>query len=246
MSENNETAGSESEARAALVVGGSGDIGRAVAAHLAATGYSVGLVGRSEEKLEEARRQVEGAGPQVVTACCAEIGDEEAVKTAVQQVHVALGRIDVVVNAVGIAEPAFVARGDSDHWERMLRTNLLGAVWVAKAVGPIMRRQKGGQIINIGSWASEEGRAGLAAYSATKGALASLAPGIMRELGRKGVRVSTISPQEVATSMHADDSSEREKMIAPDDIARAVGFLLSLSPTAAVPELFIRRTDALV
>lgn len=231
--------------RAALIAGGSGDIGRAIAAHLIDLGYSVALLARSEDRLDAARKELEASGGRVTTLAC-DIGDETAVGEAVKKANDTLGRIDVAVNAAGIAEPAFVARADSAYWERMVRTNVLGAVWIAKAVGPIMRRQKGGHIINIGSWASEEGRAGMAAYSATKGALASLARGVLREVGRKGVKVSTISPEEVATSMHPDDSPDRAQMILPDDVAEAVGFLLRLSPNASIPELFLRRTDALV
>lgn len=234
-----------SQQRAALVAGGTGGIGRAVAEHLLELGYAVALLARSEERLESTRQQLAETGGQVTAFAC-DIGDEQAVGDAVKAAHQTLGRIDIVVNAAGIAEPAFVARGDGDYWDRMLRTNVLGAVWLSKAAGPIMRRQKGGHIIHVGSWASEEGRAGLAAYSATKGALASLTRGVLRELGRKGVKVSTISPEEVATAMHADDAPDREKMIAPADVAEAVGFLLRLSPNAVVPELFLRRTDALV
>ena len=156
------------------------------------------------------------------------------------------GRIDVLVNAAGIAEPGFFARAGLDHWEGVLRTNLLGVVTTCKAVLPVMKRQKSGHMITVGSYASEDGRAGFAAYSASKAGLMAMADSLRREAGRFGIKIATIAPEEVATAMHGADNPEAEAMIRPEDVAQTVSYLLRLSPTASVTEVMLRRTATVV
>jgi short-subunit dehydrogenase len=125
----------------------------------------------------------------------------------------------------------------------MLRVNVLGSLAVCKAVLPIMRRQRSGHIINIGSLGARQPKAGLAAYCASKAALAAMAGALRKESERIGVRVSTVAPGPVDTRMHGAANPNAAKMIRPNDVAEAVAFLLRLSPTALVPELSIHTAE---
>jgi len=233
----------EEVARAALVTGGSGDIGRAIAAKLAEMGYGVGLTGRSEARLSEAREALAAGGGRVETFVC-DVTVEPDVDSLVERVSQTLSRIDVLVNAAGISDPGFIARAPVQHWETMMRTNVIGTLITCKAVLPVMRRQRSGHIINIGSLGAQQPRAGLAAYCASKAALASMAGALRKESERAGVRVSTIAPGPVDTRMHGAANPDAAKMIRPSDVAEAVAFLLRLSPTAIVPDLTIFTAEA--
>jgi short-subunit dehydrogenase len=233
----------EQAKRAALVTGGSGDIGGAIAAKLVEMGYSVAIAGRSEERLAAAKEALAAGGRQVETFVC-DVTVESQVDALAERAAQALSRIDVLVNAAGISDPGFIARSSVQHWETMMRTNVIGTILVCKAVLSVMRRQRSGHIINIGSLGAQQPRAGLAAYCASKAALASMAGALRKESERVGVRVSTVAPGPVDTRMHGAANPDAGKMIRPADVAEAVAFLLRLSPTAIVPELAIFTAEA--
>ena len=217
------------------MVGGSGAIGQAIGLRLAAMDYRVTLAARSLERLEQARSRLTVAQHDVSCVAC-DIGDESAVERMVASVAERCGRIDVLVNAAGIGTRDFVIRTRSETWRELLRTNAIGVALVCQRVLPLMKRQGSGHIINIGSIVGRHGRAGLAAYSASKAALAALTDSLREEAERSGVKVSIVSPDRVEGGMQGP-AVEGARMLPPSDVAEAVAFLLSLSPLASVPEL---------
>src|SRR5262245_24961752 len=206
-------------------------------------GYSGGIAGRSEERLAAAKEALAAIGGRIETFVC-DVTVESEVDALAERAAQALARIDVLVNAAGISDPGFIARASTQHWETMMRTNVIGTILVCKAVLSVMRRQRSGHIINIGSLGAQQPRAGLAAYCASKAALAAMAGALRKESERAGVRVSTVAPGPVDTRMHGAANPDAAKMIRPADVAEAVAFLLRLSPTAVVPELSIFTAEA--
>lgn len=221
----------------ALVVGGSGDIGRAIASSLGKLGHRVAITGRTAERVEEALRPLREGGVESRGFLC-DLADESAIERLFAELQEAYPRLDVLVNAAGRCEPRLLFRADYRHFDETLRVNLVGPGLVARNALLLMRKARRGTIINIASLAGKQGRKGFGAYSASKGGLVALSDSLREEAARFGVRVVTICPDKVDTRMHGDDP-ERPNMIRPSDVAEAVLFLLRLSPTAIVREVQI-------
>jgi 3-oxoacyl-[acyl-carrier protein] reductase len=230
----------EQTRKTALITGGSGDIGRAIAAKLAEMGYALALAGRDAERLASVRLGLSGFGVDVEPFLF-DITDEAAVRQLIASVVGRFGRIDVLVNAAGIGKKDFVARTRPETWLALLSTNAIGVAIVCREVLAVMKRAGRGEIINIGSTAGRRGVAGLAAYSASKAAMMALSDSLREEAERSGIRVFVVAPDRVATRMQGEGVVDG--MLLPSDVAEAVAFLLRLSPAAQLPELslFSRR-----
>jgi 3-oxoacyl-[acyl-carrier protein] reductase len=226
----------------ALVVGGSGDIGRAIAHRLGKIGYRVAITGRTPERLEKASRELRESGVEVRELLC-DLADETAIERLLDEIRESYRRLDVLVNAAGISEPRFLLKADSRHIEDTLRVNLIGPGLVARGALVLMRKAGRGTIVNIASLGGRQGRKGFGAYCASKGGLIALSDSLREEAARFGVRVATVCPDKVDTRMHGD-GAERAGMIRPSDVAEAVVFLLRLSPAAVVREVQIHCIQA--
>ena len=225
----------------ALVIGGSGDIGRAVASRLGQLGYQIVVTGLAQARVDAALAVLGEAGIAARGFVC-DLGDADAIARVFEEIGNAYGRLDVLVNAAGVAEPRLLMRADPPHFEATLRTNLIGPALAARQALGLMRKAGGGTIVNVASSAAREGARGFGAYAASKGGLVALSHSLRLEAARHGVRVSSVCPGRVDTRMHGDDP-DRPKMIRPDDVAEAVVFLLHLSPQAEVRELWIHNPD---
>jgi 3-oxoacyl-[acyl-carrier protein] reductase len=228
-------------AEVALVVGGSGDIGRAIARRLGELGYRVAITGRTAERLEEASRELRESGLEVRALLC-DLAEESAIAKLFDELGETYDRLDLLVNAAGITAPRFLFKADSRHFEETLRVNLIGPSLVARAALVLMRKAGRGTIINIASLGGRQGRKAFGAYCASKGGLLALSDSLREEAARYGVRVATISPDRVDTRTHGDDP-DRANMIRPSDVAEAVAFLLRLSPNAVVREVQIHGSE---
>lgn len=225
----------------ALVVGGSGDIGRAVASRLGQLGYRLAITGRTEPRLEEAVGKLCESGLDVRGFLC-DLSDEQAIASLFDALDDAYGSLNVVVNAAGVCEPRSLIKANQSHFEETLRVNLIGPALVARHSLILMRKVGGGAIVNITSLGGREGRKGFGAYGASKGGLIALSDSLREEAARFGVRVASVCPEKVDTRMHGDDP-ERPNMIRPADVAEAVVFLLRLSSAAVVREVRIYNTE---
>jgi NAD(P)-dependent dehydrogenase (short-subunit alcohol dehydrogenase family) len=177
--------------RVALVTGASFGIGRACADHLAAAGLKV--YGTS-------RRPAKAAGTGVPMLAL-DVCRDNSVKACVDRVIAESGRIDVLVNNAGIAMEGAVEETGLDEIRAVLETNFFGAVRMIRAVLPIMRRQQGGRIINMGSVAGFLPMPYSAAYCASKHALRGFSESLDHEVRRFGVHVSVIEPGFIRTGI---------------------------------------------
>ena len=237
------------EGRAALVTGGSSGIGLAIARMLGEQGYGLTVSARRPEKLEEAVKGLTDAGIDA-HAVPANMGDEDGAKQVVSAHRKRFGRLDVLVNNAGVGIGGPIADHETKKLDMQLNVNLRGVYLTLRESIPMLREagQEHGKalVVNTASIAGKFGQPWLAAYSATKGAVVSLSQAAHGELGGEGVQVTALCPGFVATPMTdwVEGQVPKDQMIAPEDIAEAVRFLLTTTPACFVPEIqFVRAGD---
>ncbi|MFG0678171.1 GolD/DthD family dehydrogenase [Delftia sp. WSY_7] len=187
------------DGRTALVTGGAGGIGLAIARQLAEGGARVVLVDLERQALDVAAASL--AEPRHHLALAVDVTRPEDVEQAVATVLEATGRIDILVNSAGVAllEPA--GEISEAAWERTLAVNLTAPLLLAQAVAPAMRRQRHGRIINLASQASVVALSRHAAYCASKAGLVGLTRVLALEWASDGITVNAISPTVVDTPL---------------------------------------------
>lgn len=193
--------------RVAVVAGGSGGVGVRTCGALAAVGAKVAIIGRSEERLSEARQVVESVGGEALVIA-GDMAQKTACDDAVQRILDAFGRVDVLVNGIGGgAGTALFAAEDYPQadWDRILDLNLTTALLVSQAVArEMIAGGRGGSILNISSVRGQLGiDAGYSAYVAAKGAMDALTRQHATEWAKHGIRVNAISPTFVRTEQAA-------------------------------------------
>jgi len=224
--------------RVALVTGGSRGIGRAIATTLAMRGHTVALTyATNAQGARAAADEISRAGGRALAVrLVAE--DRASISRAVEEVRTKLGVIAVLVNNAAIAqEKPFLELTDGD-WDRMLAVNLRGPFACAQEVLPDMLTQRWGRIVNVSSVGGQWGGMNQVHYACAKAGLNNLTRSLAKLYSAQGVLTNTVAAGLVATDMIANEletEAGREKVrnipagriAAPDDIARAVAFLVS-------------------
>lgn len=232
--------------RAALVTGGSGGIGLAIARRLAQSGYALTISGRQEDKLLKTAEALANEDFKV-EAVVADVTKEEAIVDLVAEHKRQWGRLDCLVNnaGVGIGQP--IEAIQTKHFDLQVAVNLRAPV-LATRESAAMLREAGAEhgkalVVNLASIAGKQSPAWLSVYGATKAAIISYSQSCQKEFGDSGVAVTAICPGFVATDMteFAREQVPAEKMMSTQDIAEAVTFLLRVSPNCAVPEIIMAR-----
>ncbi|MFD4575354.1 SDR family oxidoreductase [Streptomyces sp. NPDC058417] len=220
--------------RVALITGGSGGIGRAVAERLASDGIAVGVhYAGNKTKAEETVAAITSAGGRAV-AVSGDVADEHDMSAAFDAVEAAFGGIDVVVNTAGIMVLAPIATLDLDDLDRMHRTNIRGTFVVSQQAA--RRVRGGGAIINFSTSVTRLQFPTYGAYVASKGAVEAMTLVLARELRGKDITVNAVAPGPTATPLFLDGKDEAtienlskaaplERLGTPEDIAEAVSFL---------------------
>jgi gluconate 5-dehydrogenase len=179
--------------RTALITGSSQGIGYAIAAALASAGARVVLNARDPARLADAAARLASDGRDVRHAAF-DVTDAQAVADAVARVEAEAGAIEILVNNAGMQHRGAFAEFPIDAWHKLTATNIDSVFLVGRAVAQRMIERRRGKIINICSVQSELGRAGIAPYAATKGAVKMLTKGMAVDLGRYGIQVNGLGP----------------------------------------------------
>ncbi|HET9923733.1 MAG TPA: SDR family oxidoreductase [Methylomirabilota bacterium] len=222
----------------AVVTGAGRGIGRAVAATLAREGAAVALAARSTAELEAVAREIERAGGRALTMPT-DVRHEGAVEALARRVLGEWQRVDVLVNAAGVATFAPVTDSKLDDWDQMLAVNLRGAVLCCRAILPAMTARHRGTIINVGSVVTSRSLTGSAAYTASKYGLLGFSRVLAEEMRPHGVRVGVLSAGATATSLWdaMPAAPARERMLRADQVAEAALLMAALDPNATLEEL---------
>jgi NAD(P)-dependent dehydrogenase (short-subunit alcohol dehydrogenase family) len=209
-----------------VVTGGFGVLGRAVVAAALAAGAFVAIPGREEAGKIPARDRLMVLGGVDLT-------DFAATKQAVDAFAAHFGKIDGLANVAGGFRWQTLADGDLSGWTDLYRMNLLTAVNATKAALPHLRASHGA-IVNVGSAPAKKAGAGMGAYAASKAGVLRLTESLADEEKKAGVRVNAVLPTIIDTPRNRADMPKADfsRWVKPEDIAKAIMFLLSDDATA--------------
>lgn len=223
--------------KCAVITGGSGGIGGAIAWRLAELGAHVAVgYHRSRRKAEEIAAAIKAAGG-IGVAVGADLTTPEGPERLVDQAREALGAVDILVHAAGIELYRLVDETQYEELRQVLDVHLAAAFSAVRRALPDMIRRGWGRIVMVGSIWGEVGAAGEVAYSAAKAGLTGLTKALAKETARTGVTVNAVAPGVIDTGMNGGFSpEERAALLARipvgrfgsgDDVAKAVAFLAS-------------------
>lgn len=179
--------------RLALVTGSSQGIGFALARGLAEHGADVIVNGRNGVAVKAAAETLRAEGRTVFEAVF-DVTDPEATKVEIGRIENEIGAIDILINNAGMQFRAPLEDFPHDKWRQLLETNVSSAFYAAQAAAVFMISRGRGKIINIASVQSELARAGIAPYTATKGAIRNLTRGMATDWAPHGLQVNAIAP----------------------------------------------------
>lgn len=188
------------DGKIALVTGASRGLGFEMARALASAGAIVVLAARDAVRLDQAAAQIRAEGGRADVQAF-DLTDENGIIGAVAAVLERHGRIDILLNNAGICIWNDFATSTLASWHQTINTNLTATYLLAREVARPMIAQRGGRIINVGSFVSTKGREKLQAYVASKHGVAGLTKSLAAELGQHGIRCNGICPGYFLTDM---------------------------------------------
>ena len=187
--------------RVAIVTGGNGGIGRAIALGFAEAGATVAVWGRNEEKNQRVLSELKAMGARSM-ALTVDMTDRAGFEPAFNKVESELGSVNILVNNAGIASLSGGIMGEQpEDWDRVLETNLTSVFLLSKLAAGSMMRQKNGKIVNIASMYSLFGSGMVPSYSASKGAIVQLTKSMAIEFAPHNIQVNAIAPGWIETEM---------------------------------------------
>jgi len=168
-----------------------------------------------------------------------DLGNQESVVQAIKSSYAIAGRIDALINSAGVVGPSGV-KVEEINWsdfERTLRINLFGAIWLTQAVIPYMKKAKYGRIAHVASIAGKEGNPGMAPYNVSKSGMIGFVKGVGKEVAPDGIVINALAPAVIRTELNANTSDETLKYMLSripmgrqgevDEVAEMLAFMAS-------------------
>lgn len=202
----------ELHGKTAVVVGGTSGIGRAIAHGLAEAGADVVPTSRRAEQVEATAAEIEGFNRRSLRVT-SDVSDRQSLENLLNETIRAFGKVDILINSAGRTKRAATLDFAEEDWNDILETNLTGTLRACQVFGRHMLENGYGRIINIASLSTFVSLFEVAAYSASKAAVASLTKSLAVEWASKGVNVNAIAPGVFKTDLNRNllESTERGK-----------------------------------
>jgi NAD(P)-dependent dehydrogenase (short-subunit alcohol dehydrogenase family) len=202
----------ELNGKTAVVIGGTSGIGRAIAHGLAEAGADVVTTSRRLEQVETTAAEIEERGRKTLRIA-SDVSDRESMQKVLDESIDTFGKVDILVNSAGRTKRAPTLDFEEEDWNAIIETNLTGTLRACQIFGRHMLERGYGRIINIASLSTFVALYEVAAYSASKAAVASLTKSLAIEWSSRGVNVNAIAPGVFRTALNQKllDESERGK-----------------------------------
>lgn len=219
--------------RVALIAGGSGGIGQAVARELAATGLSVHIA--AARRLETAERLASEirAGGGDAQAIQMDVRDGSQVDRVCKKVFEREGSLDILVNCAGVNCEAPALGMEDSTWDEVMAVNLDGAFRLCRSVAKFMLLNHWGRIVNVSSIAAVHGGRGQINYAASKAGVEAMTRVLALELGRKGILVNCIAPGVIETEMSRRIRADHTERLIDEIALRRFGQAKEVAAVAA-------------
>jgi gluconate 5-dehydrogenase len=228
------------DGKIAIVTGGAGGIGEALAMGLGIHGATVVVSSRNQEAIEKVAAEITDASGNEAIAIPSDVTDEASVQNLVDTVVKKYGKIDILVNAMGMNIKRDAFEYPVEDWDKLFDVNVKGTMIACKIAGKVMKGQEGGAIVNLSSVRGIRGyTGGNTGYCATKGAVELITKALALEWAGHNIRVNALGPALVITpgTKHIAENPELAKKYAsavplgrigmPEDMVGAVNFLVS-------------------
>ena len=226
--------------RVALITGAGRGIGRAIAEQFARAGASVVLAARSRHELDACAAAIRTAGGEAL-AVPTDLGLADHAAALAATALDRYGRIDMLVNNAGYGPPRTpIVKSRVADWQRLVQVNLLAAMTLTKCALPGMIERRRGAVVMLGSPAGLSGRAGEAAYAASKFGLRGFTQALFAEVRRYGIKVSYLCPGHVDTALIPPNNRlDRDTLLRPADVAEAAYRIVTSPPHGCPVEVVL-------
>lgn len=225
------------QGKVAIITGGTRGIGKAIAIQMARQGAKVVITYNSDKEkgIKTINEIVELGGEAILLKLSVESAEDS--RKLAKDVVKMFGKIDILINNVGITKDSSFLMMSKSSWEKVIDVNLNGTFNCCKAVIPHMISKRSGNIVNITSISGLKGIAGQTNYSATKAAIVGFTKSLAQEVGKLGINVNAVAPGFIETDMTKDFKDEMRKKYLDsiplgrfgeaEDVANLVTFLSS-------------------
>lgn len=236
--------------RVAVVIGGTSGIGRALAHGLADAGANVVPSSRRPEQVDATASEIEALGRATVR-CTSDVADRDSLQQLLDKTVADLGKVDILINCAGTTKRTPTLDLSDEEWNMIMETNLTGTLRGCQVFGRHMIENGYGRIINIASLSTFVSLYEVAAYAASKSAVASLTKSLAIEWAKKGVNVNAIAPGVFRTALNTkllDETPRGQEFLTRtpmgrfgivDELAGAAVFLASEAASFVTGEVLV-------